>query len=95
MDKFVGIDISKDSLDLCIEPGEEVLHLACDDKGITQAVLRLAKVAPALIVMEATGGLEMRLASELAAKGLPVASSIRGRRAISPKRRGNCEDRLG
>jgi transposase len=73
MDKFVGIDISKDSLDLCIEPDGEVLHLAYDDKGIAQVVKRLAQVAPTLIVMEATGGLEMRLASELAAKGLPVA----------------------
>jgi len=73
MDKFVGIDIAKDSLDLCIEPGEEVLHLAYDDKGIAQVVKRLAQVAPTLIVMEATGGLEMRLASELAAQGLPVA----------------------
>ena len=73
MDKFVGIDISKDSLDLCIEPDGEVLHRAYDDEGIAQIVKRLAQVAPTLIVMEATGGLEMRLASELAAKGLPVA----------------------
>lgn len=73
MDTFVGIDIAKDSLDLCIEPGTEVLHLAYDDKGIAQVVKRMAHVAPNLIVMEATGGLEMRLASELAAKGLPVA----------------------
>jgi transposase len=73
MDKFVGIDISKDSLDLCIEPDNEVLHVAYDDKGIAQVVKRLTQVAPTLIVMEATGGLEMRLASELAAKGLPVA----------------------
>ena len=73
MDKFVGIDISKDSLDLCIEPENEVLHIAYDDKGITQVAKRLTQVAPTLIVMEATGGLEMRLASELAAKGLPVA----------------------
>ena len=73
MDKFVGIDISKDSLDLCIEPDDEVLQLAYDDTGIDQVVRRLAQVAPTLIVMEATGGLEMRLASELAAKGLPVA----------------------
>ncbi len=72
MDKFVGIDISKDSLDLCIEPDDEVLHLVYDDKGIAQVVNRLTQVAPTLIVMEATGGLEMRLASELAAKGLPV-----------------------
>lgn len=73
MEKFVGIDICKDSLDLCIDPDEELLHLAYDDEGIAQVVKRLRQVAPTLIVMEATGGLEMRLASELVAKGLPVA----------------------
>ena len=73
MEKFVGIDICKDSLDLCIDPDDELLHLAYDDKGIAQVVKRLRQVAPTLIVMEATGGLEMRLASELVAKGLPVA----------------------
>jgi transposase len=72
MDKFVGVDVSKDSLDLCIEPDNEVLHLAYDDTGVAQVVQRLTQLAPTLIVMEATGGLEMRLASELAAKGLPV-----------------------
>jgi transposase len=73
MEKFVGIDICKDSLDLCIDPEDELLHLAYDDEGIAQVVKRLRQVAPTLIVMEATGGLEMRLASELVAKGLPVA----------------------
>jgi len=38
-----------------------------------QVVKRLAALTPTLIVMEATGGLEMRLACELAAKNLPVA----------------------
>lgn len=73
VEKFVGVDVSKGTLDICIEPAGEVLHVVYDDKGITQVVKRLVGVAPTLIVMEATGGLEMRLASELAAKGLPVA----------------------
>lgn len=73
VEKFVGVDVSKDTLDICIEPAGEVLHVVYDDKGITQVVKHLLGVAPTLIVMEATGGLEMRLASELAAKGLPVA----------------------
>lgn len=73
VEKFVGIDVSKDTLDIYIEPTAEALHVVYDDKGVAQVVNRLLKVAPTLIVMEATGGLEMRLASELAAKGLPVA----------------------
>ena len=73
VEKFVGIDVSKDTLDIYIDPATEAVHVAYDDKGVAHVVDRLLKVAPTLIVMEATGGLEMRLASELAAKGLPVA----------------------
>lgn len=73
VDKFVGIDVSKGTLDIGIEPTGEALRVVYDDKGIAQVVKRLVAVGPTLIVMEATGGLEVRLASELAAKGLPVA----------------------
>lgn len=73
IEKFVGVDVSKGTLDLCIEPAMERLHVAHDEAGIIQVVKRLKEVAPTLIVMEATGGLEVRLASELAGQGLPVA----------------------
>ena len=73
VEKFVGIDVSKDTLDIYIDPAAEAVHVAYDGKGVAQVVNRLLKLGPTLIVMEATGGLEMRLASELAAKGLPVA----------------------
>jgi len=70
---FVGIDVSKNTLDLRIEPIGESLHVAYDDAGVFEICQRLREVSPTLIVMEATGGLETRLASELAAQGLPVA----------------------
>jgi transposase len=73
VEKFVGIDVSKGTLDLCIEPAVERLHVAHDETGIIHVVKRLKEVAPSLIVIEATGGLEVRLASELAGQGLPVA----------------------
>lgn len=73
VDKFVGIDVSKGTLDIGIEPTGEALRVVYDDKGIAQVVKRLVAVGPTLIVMEATGGLEVRLASELAANGLPLA----------------------
>jgi transposase len=73
VETFVGIDVSKGTLDLCIEPAGETLHVEYNDKGISQVVKRLVEVSPTLIVMEATGGLEMRLAGELSAKSLPVA----------------------
>lgn len=73
VEKFAGIDVSKSTLDVCIEPSVQTLHVAYDGAGISQIVGCLKEVSPTLIVIEATGGLEVRIATELAGKGLPVA----------------------
>ncbi|MCX7170942.1 MAG: transposase [Proteobacteria bacterium] len=73
VEKFVGIDVSKTTLDVCIEPINEELHVDYAEKGVAKIVKRLVEVVPTLIVIEATGGLEVRIATELASKGLPVA----------------------
>lgn len=73
VEKFVGIDVSKSTLDVCIEPLGQTLHVAYDEVGTHQIVERLKEISPTLIVMEATGGLEVRIATELSIKGLPVA----------------------
>jgi len=73
VEKFVGIDVSKSTLDVCIEPAVQTLHVAYDEAGIKQIAVRLKEANPTLIVMEATGGLEVRIATELASQGLPVA----------------------
>ena len=73
VESFVGIDVSKNTLDLRLEPIGQSLHVSNDEVGISQVRKRLQDMSPTLIVMEATGGLETRLASELAACGLPVA----------------------
>lgn len=73
VEKFTGIDVSKSTLDVCIEPLGQTLHVAYDEAGVRQIVSRLKEVHPTLIVIEATGGLEVHIATELAGKGLPVA----------------------
>lgn len=73
VEKFVGIDVSKSTLDVCIEPAAQTLHVAYDEAGVRQVVSRLKEASPTLIVIEATGGLEVRIATELASLGLPVA----------------------
>lgn len=73
VEKFVGIDVSKSTLDVCIEPAVQTLHVAYNEVGTSQIVGRLKEVGPTLIVIEATGGLEVRIATELASLGLPVA----------------------
>jgi len=70
---FVGVDVSKNTLDVRIEPLGESLCVANDDAGIAGLCARLGEVSLTLIVMEATGGMETRLAAELAARGLAVA----------------------
>jgi transposase len=73
VETFVGIDVSKATLDVCIDSTGEIAHVDYDDAGIGSVCARLKLLHPSLIVMEATGGLEMRLACELAAQGLQVA----------------------
>lgn len=74
VEHFVGIDVAKDSLDTCVDPAERDAwqQLPYDATGMASLADRLA-LAPTLIVLEATGALEARLASELVARRLPVA----------------------
>ncbi len=70
---FTGIDVSKKSLDVGILPSEEVFSVSHDTEGIAQLIERFKLLRPALVVLEATGGLEGRLAAELINAGQPVA----------------------
>lgn len=69
---YVGIDVAKDQLDVAILPTGESWRVPADPPGITQLQERLQELAPALIVLEATGGLELPLVGALGAAGLPV-----------------------
>ncbi len=70
---FVGIDVSKDRLDVAVLPSEESWSVANQDEDIQSLVKRIRSVKPELIVLEATAQLEMPLVGALAARGLPVA----------------------
>ena len=69
---FVGVDVSKDRLDMHVLPANEAFSVARDAEGIAILVARIAGLPPALIVLEATGGFEQVVAASLAAAGLPV-----------------------
>ncbi len=71
--KFVGIDVSKDALDVCIDPPGLAERFANDDAGIAALSQRLKALSPTLVVMEATGGFETHAATALAGAGMPVA----------------------
>ena len=70
---FVGIDVSKDCLDVAVRPTGEAWQLPHNSRGINDLVERLGELAPQLVVLEATGGMEMALAGELAASQLAIA----------------------
>ena len=69
---FVGIDVSQSQLDVAVRPGA-YFSAPNNERGVATVVAHLRRLAPALIVLEASGGLEMCLAGALAAEGLPVA----------------------
>jgi len=70
---FIGIDVSKDRLDIHLCPGGEAFAVPRDGEGLAELVRRLEAVSAELVVLEATGGFETVVAAALAAAGLPLA----------------------
>jgi transposase len=70
---FVGIDVSKDRLDVHVLPWQQAFAVARDGEGLDWLVGKLRALAPALVVLEATGGFEITVAAALAGAGLPLA----------------------
>jgi len=70
---FIGIDVSKNHLDVAIRPTEETYQVNNDEEGVAELVWRIQQISPALIVMEATGGYETLAASALGVAGEPLA----------------------
>ncbi len=69
----VGIDVSKDRLDVHARPTGEAFVVARDGRGLEELLERLRALAPALIAVEATGGFETIVAAAIAGAGLPLA----------------------
>ncbi|HJW46518.1 MAG TPA: IS110 family transposase [Lysobacter sp.] len=67
----VGIDVSKDTLDVCTS-ANEVFKYANDQDGIESLVKRLQTLPVERVVLEATGGYEAAVVAGLAAAALPV-----------------------
>jgi transposase len=68
----VGIDVSKDRLDVAVRPGGELFVVARNATGVDRLIERMRALAPSIIALEATGGFETVVAASLAAAGLPV-----------------------
>jgi transposase len=69
---YVGIDVSKDRLDVHLRPTGEAFCVPRDAKGLDSLIGRLSSRPIALVVLEATGGFEATVAAALAGVGLPL-----------------------
>jgi transposase len=69
---IVGIDVSKDRLDVAVRPTGESFVFKRTSVGIEELIARLEFLSPKMVAIEATGGFEAVVAAGLAGAGLPV-----------------------
>jgi transposase len=70
--RYVGVDVSKDRLDVHVLPEGAAFAVARDGKGLAELVERMGRLGPERIAVEATGGFETVVAAALAGASLPV-----------------------
>jgi len=71
---YVGIDVAKAHLDVHVLPTGEAFAVPRDGDNLVNLAEKLRALSPALIVLEATGGLEVIVAATLGQAGLPVTA---------------------
>ena len=71
--QWVGIDVCQKYLDVYVRPLEKLFQVTNDEVGISKLVQTLKKIQPELIVLEATGGMEIDAATQLTQAELAVA----------------------
>lgn len=69
---FVGVDVSKDKLDVAVYPTNQLFNFDNDQSGSEELVQILQELQPLLIVFESTGGYELLAVTTLYAAKLPV-----------------------
>jgi transposase len=69
---YIGIDVSKDTLDVAVHGDQRHWSFTNDQNGIEKAIITFKELAPVLVVLEATGNYEMPFAAELGTNGIPT-----------------------
>jgi transposase len=77
--QWVGIDVSKKKLDVCVRPTQALWQFKNESREIAQLIEKLKAYEIALVVLEATGGMERAVETQLAQAGYPVV-------VVNPKR---------
>ena len=87
-ERFVGIDVSKDTLDVHLRPDDRDLQFANNDDGISALQGCLKNLNPTLVVVEATGGYENAVVAALSVAAIPLS-------LVNPKRTRDFAKALG
>lgn len=69
---YVGVDVSKDRLDVHVRPAGEAFSVARNAEGLEELNRRLAALGVSLVAVEATGGFESVVSASLVGASLPV-----------------------
>ena len=72
-ERYVGIDVAKDRLDVAVLGEERVLQVENTQEGIDKLAQQMQAMQPELIVVEATGGYQRAVVEALFWAGLAVA----------------------
>ena len=70
--RYVGIDVSKAQVDVAVRPTGQRWVVSYDESWVKELVVQMVDLDPALVLLEASGGLELPLVAALAAAALPV-----------------------
>jgi transposase len=71
--QYIGIDVSKEHLDVASEDGKTVFRVANTEEGQGQLLKKLIELKPKVVVLEASGGFELDVVLALGGAQLPVA----------------------
>jgi len=69
---FIGIDVAKTRLDVAVRPTDQQWQVTYTEKGIQELVEQITEFHPTLVLLEASGGLELPMVAALAVANLPV-----------------------
>ena len=70
--RYIGIDVSKAQVDVAVRPTGQRWVVSYDETGVEELVGQIVDLSPALVLLEASGGLELPLVAALAVEALPV-----------------------
>ena len=70
--RYIGIDVSNAQVDVAVRPTGQRWAASYNETGVEELVSQIVDIGPAMVLLEATGGLEVPLVAALAAAALPV-----------------------